>query len=177
MLEGNPPEPTPEELPPEQAGAPGSPEAPPPTSGPAPRLRSLGGWLPRSLIVIAVAMLALTFATALVVVSVGSQSGSSNTSATPEAAYRAYLAAIQSGDFATAESMLSSRARSAGLDPRTLGPESQTTFPTPTIEGVLVAGDTATLRVRLISGDIGIDATVYMVLENGAWKIDSEGTY
>jgi hypothetical protein len=100
----------------------------------------------------------------------------------PEAAYLSYVAAIQAGDYDTADAMLSSRALAAGEDSTTLGTEDFMGSFAPTISVSEVDGDTATLYVtlQLAMGDqagaptFSVDVTVHLVREEGVWKIDSE---
>ena len=181
------------------AAAAGDPQAPQPeppaapAAAPARARRRLTGpeWL-RPLILVAIAMIALTAVSTAVVLTVGgatAQTGGPGTGS-PEAAFNSYVDALQRGDVNAADGMLSARARANGQTAMTMSPDLALPVSTgdasvsssATVDSSEVSGDSATVHVTititanadLLMPDTIVSATVYMVYENGSWKVDSE---
>jgi hypothetical protein len=101
---------------------------------------------------------------------------------TPESAFKSYINAISTGDRASADQMLSARARSIGDSSSLIGPTIEGSYSSVTIESSRVTGDTATLNVTIHSsfGDgVGTSTMsrseiVGLVREGDTWKIDTE---
>ena len=104
---------------------------------------------------------------------------------TPENAFRSYINAIAMGDRASADQMLSARARSIGDSSSQIGPKIEGSYSSVTIESSRVTGDTATLNVTIRSsfGDgvgtptMSWSEIVGLVREGDTWKIDTEENY
>ena len=184
--------------------------APAPAPAPGPARRPRPEWL-MPLIVIAIAMIVLTVVSTAAVLTIGGSDaptyppgywqGSALSSpwpiavptygpgdvskydaSTPENAFRSYINAIAVGDRASADQMLSARARSIGDSSSQIGPTIEGSYTSVTIESSRVTGDTATLNVTIQSffGD-GVGASkmswseiVGLVREGDTWKIDTE---
>ncbi len=101
---------------------------------------------------------------------------------TPESAFKSYINAISTGDRASADQMLSARARSIGDSSSLIGPTIEGSYSSVTIESSRVTGDTATLNVTIHSsfGDgvgtptMSRSEIVGLVREGDTWKIDTE---
>lgn len=184
--------------------------APAPAPAPGPARRPRPEWL-TPLIVIAIAMIVLTVVSTAAVLTIGGSDaptyppgywqGSALSSpwpiavpsygpgdvskydaSTPESAFRSYINAIARGDRASADQMLSARARSIGDSSSQIGPTIEGSYTSVTIESSRETGDTATLNVTIHSsfGD-GVGAPtmswseiVGLVREGDTWKIDTE---
>lgn len=181
-----------------------------PAPTPAPARRPRPEWL-MPLIVIAIAMIVLMVVSTAAVLTIGGSDaptyppgywqGSALSSpwpiavptygpgdvskydaSTPENAFRSYINAITRGDNASADQMLSARARSIGDNSSLMAPPVDGSYTSVTIESSRETGDRATLNVTIHSsfGDgagaptLSWGEIVGLVREGDTWKIDTE---
>lgn len=140
-------------------------------------------WL-RPLIVIAAIVAALSLITTLVVV-VDLKSTNSYAAGTPEATALSWTAAVKSGDYATADTYLSTHLKRQGSTSRSIGISSMgmpmVRSQMPAIDYSIVSssiqGTAATVVVQArmtVTGatPFSTNITILLVQETGAWKID-----
>jgi hypothetical protein len=150
-----------------------------PGAGPAPatepaRPRTDRSWL-APLATIAALFVVLTIATTAAVVVAGpsKQSPAAGLSTGPGAAVQSWAAAMEAGDFATADTYLSSNVKSRGMTSQfmLLGQD----LVSLSVGSVSINGTSATVEINFTTSsesDTTNFATVPMVQEGGGWKID-----
>ena len=135
-------------------------------------------WL-RPLIVIAAILAALSLIVTLVVV-VDLKSTSSYTAGSPEATVMSWTTAVKSGDYATADTYLTSNLKWRGTTSRSIAYVPQYAMETAefSIVSSSTQGTTATVVVQVkvksggMSSTLSTQLTMLLVRENGEWKID-----
>lgn len=138
-------------------------------------------WL-RPLVAIAAAVVLLTAVATASVLVVGGSSHASYAADGPQAAFQGWVAAVHSGDWANADTYLSSRLRQHGVVSKSIFGPTSATGAQITIDSARVYGTSATLQITVQhSTGVGVGTTSYtsgtevqMVREDGAWKLDSE---
>lgn len=136
----------------------------------------------KAIVAIAVAVVILIVASTASVLVVGQPSPASFAAGTPQAAFQKWLVAANAGDWTIADGYLSSNLVSQGVVSQQLAGSSSGPRATVSIDGVQMGERTATLSItidRSLGSGIGAagystSSTVQMVLENGAWKLDSQ---
>jgi hypothetical protein len=137
-------------------------------------------WL-RPLVGIAAAMIILTIVSTAAVMVVGGAARTPDYGAgTPQDAFIKFASAVQAGDYATADTYLSSRLRQNGVSSLQFGgPETGMPAASVAIASQQINGDMATLQVAfkyMSSRNAANPAgqSVQMVREGGGWKVDSQ---
>lgn len=139
------------------------------------------GWL-RPLVAIVAFVVVLTVASTAAVLWVGGPRPASYPAGSPQAAFQDFVTAVQNGDWATADGMLSSNQRAQGVTSQMVGGMFSDSGATVSIVSSSGSGDRVTLNVtvQVNSGSwLGsysyTNATqVVMVQETGGWKVDSQ---
>jgi hypothetical protein len=159
------------------------PSQPGPHTGP-PALPPAPGKRPGFLLMatIAVTLVILAVATTGLVLAKTPGSGASYGGDTPQAVVQAWAQAMEAGDYATADSYLSTNALANGESSQMMVFGDWTGF---TIVGTSIQGDRATVNVTIAIdvssksmpdiSTMSIPTTFELVREDGAWKIDSLG--
>jgi hypothetical protein len=139
------------------------------------------GW-PKSLLAVAAFMVILAVAATAVVMTVGGPKESTYPAGSPEAAFQSFLKAAKSGDWTTADGLLSSGLQAQGVTAQQAAGPATLDLVTVSIKSSSTTGTVATLSLDVqTSSGSGLGSfsyhsvsTVRMVLEGDRWKLDSQ---
>jgi hypothetical protein len=148
-----------------------NPTPPPPPPPPEPAKPS-GGWK-LTLGIFAALFLILTIAATACVLSSGS-TAQPQAGGTPAGTVQAWATALEKGDYTTADTYLSSSIKSSGMTSRDLVyGEAVTNL---TVDAVSTSGNSASVSVHYTTATgLTAVASLWLVLENGSWKITEPG--
>jgi hypothetical protein len=144
--------------------------------------RSRSGWL-KSLVVVAAFMVVLAVASTAAVLVAGGPRQADYPTGTPEAAFQAFVKAVNAGDWTTADGLMSANLKSQGITAQQAGAFVTMGSVSVSIQSSSTTGSQATLSVDykldigatgLVSSSVDMPSTVRMVLEPGGWKLDSQ---
>lgn len=138
------------------------------------------GWL-KPMLAIAAFSIILTVASTAAVIWVGGPRQAGYPAGSPEAAFQAFVNAAQSGDWATADTFLSSNMRAQGQSSQPMVSGTLNGNVTVTIQSTTLNGSSATLSVSYAYSSGSLfgstsyvsGANVSMILEASGWKLDS----
>jgi hypothetical protein len=139
------------------------------------------GWL-KPLIFVASVMVVLAVISTAAVLLLGGPKEMTYPAGSPEAAFQDFVRAARSGDWTTADGLISADLKARGMDARAVAGYTYMTDVTVSIKSSTRAADHATLNVdyqfgsNSAFGGYSYDnvSSVVMILEADGWKLDSQ---